>query len=605
MSDPILPLLVLIVTALSALGAVARIVARVSRQAVGLAGACVGGLGFLLTLMALLADQDPATLELPFGLPSLPLILRLDPLAAFFLLPAFLTGTAGIAFAAEVADTAPKSSLGGLALCLGGVVLATLAANGVTLALGLALTGGSIWASGEPGRPRALLVGVTALAAVAVLAASALSGFGFAAMRAHLAYPSAVYALALIGPGALAGLVPFHLWSIPAHRAAPARAAALLSGAMQPLALYLLVRLLLDLGGPAPPLWWGVPLLVMGCATALTGAWRAVSEAELGACLAGLSERQSGLAAIGIGLALIGRATDLPSMTGLAEAAVLLLVFSQAVCGTLAQLLAGAVHAQAGSRQLVLLGGLIHPMPVATAGMAAALAGFAALPAGAGFAALWLLFQALLAGPRFPALALVAAALAVSAAVSGAALVRVLGVAFLGRPRGPRAASADDIPKSARPGMLVLAGVAVLMGVFPGVVPMLAAPAIRQMAGVGVDTGAGLLGLPGYAALPLVLLGLAVWAAGVWLLRRFAGPAPRIGPAWNDGFAPSPPWLPFGEPLTQSAGEGFVPKLPPMPLPIPKMLWPPGLRPRRLPPLLSLLVAIAIGLFALLWMAWA
>jgi len=339
----------------------------------------------------------------------------------------------------------------------------------------------------------------------------------------------------------------------------------------------------------------------MGCVTALTGAWRAVSEAEVGACLAGLSERQSGLAAIGIGLALIGRAADLPSMTGLAETAVVLLIFSQAVCGTLAQLMAGAVHAEAGSRRLVALGGLIHSMPMATVGMGAALAGFSALPAGAGFAALWLMFQALLAAPRFPALALVAAVLAVSAALSGAALVRVLGVAFLGRPRGPRAASAEDIAKSARPGMLVLASVAVLTGVFPGVVPMLADPAIRQVAAADIDSGAGFLGLPGYPALLLVLLGLVVCACAVWLLRRTGGPEPRMSPAWNGGFAPSPAWLPFGDPMTQSAGEGFVPELPPAP----KVCWPAKPRSRRVPALPSLLAVIAVFLAVLLWAGWA
>ncbi len=579
------------------LGAVARFVARGSCQAMGFAGAGLGGLGFLLTLLSLLLGHEPDSLQFPFGLPGLPLRLTLDPLAAFFLLPAFLAGTAGIAFAAETGDTAPKSSLAGLTLCLAGVTLAMLAADGVTLVLGLSLAGGAVWASGEPGRPRALQLGVAGLAGIAVLGAAGLSGFTYEAMRVQPAPATAVYVLALIGPGALAGLVPFHLWLIPAHREAPSRAAALLSGALQPLALYLLLRLLLDLCGSAPPLWWSVPLLVMGSVTALTGGWRAASEAEVDSCLAGLTERQSGLAAIGIGLALIGRATDLPNLTTLAEAAVLLLALSQAVCGTLAQLAAGAVRAGAGSRQLVLLGGLIHSMPVVAAGMGAALYGFSVLPAGAGFAALWLLFQALLAAPRFPGLALVAAALALSGALSGAALVRLLGVAFLGRPRGPRSAAAIDIAKPARPGMLVLAGIALLIGLFPGAALLLADPAIRQMEGAGLEDRVSILGLSGYPVLPLVLLGVATCGAVLWLLRRQGGAPPRLSPAWNDGFAPPPAWLPFGDPLTQSAGAGFVPVLPR--LPRLGRRWR-GWR-RRVAALPVLLTAMAALLAALLW----
>ena len=594
-----MPLLVLIVVAFLALGAAARFVARGSRQAVGLAGAGLSGLGFLLTLLALIVGQDSGTIELPFGPPGLPLSLSFDPLAAFFLVPAFLAGTVSMAFAAEIAGSSSKASLAGLALCLAGVVVAILAADGVTLALGLSLAGGSIWASGDPGPSRTPQLAVTALAVVAILGATAAAGFSFAAMRGGLEYPSALYVLALAGPGALAGLVPFHRWSVPAHKAAPSRAAALLSGAIQPLAIYMLVRLLLDLGGPAPPNWWGIPLLVMGSATALTGGWRAASEPEVGACLAGLSERQSGLVAIGIGLALIGRAADLPALTSLALAAVLLLAFSQAVCGTLAQLAAGAVQAEAGSRRLLLLGGLIHSMPVVATAMAAALFGFSAIPAGAGFAAFWLLFHALLAAPRTPAVALVAAALALSAALSGVALVRVFGVAILGRPRGPRAAGARDIAKSARPGMLALAGIAGSIGLFPGVVLMLADPAIRQTQGAGLEDRIGAFGLTGYPVLLLVFVGFAIGAGILWLLKRRGGPELREGPAWNDGFAPSPAWLPFGDPLTQSAGEGFLPPLPRLP-PLHRPGW--GWRPRRVPALPSLLAAVALLLIVLLWM---
>ena len=580
-----MPLLVGIVAALSVLGAVAGFVARGSRQAVGFAGAGMAGLGFLLTLLSLLLGHETDSLDLPIGLPGYPLRLTLDPLAAFFLLPAFLTGTAGIAFAAETGDTAPKSSLAGLSWCLAGVTLAILAADGATLALGLSLAGGAVWASGEPGRSRALQLAVTALAALCAMAAKAMPG-----------NQAAAWVLALLGPGALAGLAPFHLWSLPAHRAAPARAAALLSGAMQPLAVYLLVRLLLD-GAAQPMSWlWGLPLLFAGAVTMLTGGWRATREAEVDSCLAGLTERQTGLAATGIGLALIGRATDLPAMTVLAEEAVLLLVLSQAVCGTLAQLAAGALREGAGSRRLLSLGGLIHSMPTVASGMAAALFGFSALPAGAGFASLWLLFQALLAAPRSPASVLVAAALALSAALSGAAAVRLFGVAFLGRPRAPRTAGATDIAKLARTPILALGGVALLLGVFPGAVLMLARAAIRQLDSVGLDDRVGVLGLDGYPVLPQVLMALAIGGGIVLLLRRRGGEAARLGPAWKDGFAPSPPWLPFGEPLTQWAGAGTLPALPRWPRPWKR--W----RPRPIAALPALLTAMAFFLAALLWL---
>jgi formate hydrogenlyase subunit 3/multisubunit Na+/H+ antiporter MnhD subunit len=598
-SDPILPLLVMIVVALLALGVVARFLAFGSRQAVGLAGAGLCGLGFMLTLLALIVGQEPGRVPLPLGLPGMPLMLAFDPLATFFLLPIFLTGTASMAFAAEIADSASKSSLSGLALCLAGVVLAILAADGVVLAIGLAMASGSVWAMGEQDAGRARLLAVTGLTALAVLGATAASGFGFAAVRAHQVWPFMFYGLALAGPGALAGLAPFHAWLIPAHAASPARGAALLSGAIQPLAYYMLIRMLLDLGDPLAPGWWSVPVLATGVATAMIGGWRAAAEMDLGASLAGLAQRQSGLVAIGIGLVMVARAVDVAALGGLALAAVLMLAATQAVCGTLAQLVAGAVQAEAGSRRIVLLGGLIQSMPVVAIGMGAALFGFVALPAGAGFAAFWLLFQALLVVPHAPWFAVIAAVTAVSAALAGVALVRIFGVAFLGRPRGPRAAGAMDIARPARPAILALAGVSVAIGLFPGLFLSLADAAVHQLLGIRPDDRSALLAWGGYPVLPLLLAALAIGGAVVKLVRHSGASGPREAAAWHDGFAPAPAWLPFGDPLTQSTGAGLLPRLPAFPV-LPRGRW--RWRPRGAWGLPLLLAAVAMVLIALRWM---
>jgi len=593
-SDPILPLLVMIVVALLVLGMVARFLAFGSRQAVGLAGAGLCGLGFMLTLLALIVGQEPGRLPLPVGLPGMPLTLAFDPLAAFFLLPTFLTGTASMAFAAEIADPAPKASLAGLALCLAGVVLAILAADGVVLSVGLAVSGGAVWAMGDQGTERVPLLAATGLAALAVLGATAASGFGFAAIRGHPVWPFLLYALTLAGPGALAGLAPFNAWLIPAHAASPSRGAALLSGAIQPLTYYILVRMLVDLGDPLAPGWWSVPVLAMGAVTALIGGWRAASDMDLGASLGGLAQRQSGLVAIGIGLAMVARAADLATLGALALAAVLMLAATQAVCGTLAQLAAGAVQTEAGSRRIVLLGGLIQSMPVVATGMGAALIGLVAVPAGAGFASFWLLFQAFLAVPHAPWFAAVAASVAVSAALAGVALVRIFGVAFLGRPRGPRAAGAMDIARSARPSILVLAGMSLAIGLFPGLVLSLADAAEHQLLGVG--SGGGLLGLAGYPVPLLLLAAIAIGAAVAQTIRRAGAPAAREAAAWHDGFAPAPAWLPFGDPLTQSAGEGLLPRLPTF-SGVSWGRW----RPRRIGGLPVLLAAVVALLIASWW----
>jgi hypothetical protein len=74
----------------------------------------------------------------------------------------------------------------------------------------------------------------------------------------------------------------------------------------------------------------------------------------------------------------------------------------------------------------------------------------------------------------------------------------------------------------------------------------------------GVLTLAAQSDAPGYAAPALALLaGLAL--ALVWAVSRQGGVAGhRTAPAWDGGFAPPPPWLPFGDPATEMNGSGFA-----------------------------------------------
>jgi hydrogenase-4 component B len=120
-----------------------------------------------------------------------------------------------------------------------------------------------------------------------------------------------VLLLLIVGAGSKAGLAPFHLWLPVAHPAAPTAASALMSAAMVKVALYVLLRGLLDLAGPAQPAWWGVPLLALGAATALIGGLRANLERDIKAILACSTLENVGLIAIGIGLVLIFRGADL------------------------------------------------------------------------------------------------------------------------------------------------------------------------------------------------------------------------------------------------------------------------------------------------------
>ncbi|MBN8872376.1 MAG: hypothetical protein J0H67_06045, partial [Rhodospirillales bacterium] len=461
-----------------------------------------------------------------------------------------------------------------LGLALAGFGLAALAGDGATLAIGLAIGGLATWYDGAEA-PATGPAPATARLAATLLAAGALL---VAVLLEEPARPLR-FLCACIGAAALSGLLPLR------GAASPSPAATVVLRAIQPpLAIGLLARLALAFAGGVPPLWWAFPLLLIGGLMAVLAGWRSAQAATLPASIALASHRQTGLAVMALGLLLLARAADLPALAALATGALLLLLAVQAVGTALAVLAGAALQEGGGHDRLDRLGGLVHFMPVTTIALTAGLGSLTLLPPAGAFAGLYLALQAVLAAPRgaglAPALmfALVVLAIALAAGLSALATTRTIGIACLGRPRAPRTAGAKEVGAGLRLAWLALSGLVVLLGLLPGPVLQLFDPAVLQLAGTELGARAGVLALapatlvPGYAPLPLAAL-LAVLGGGlVWLHRRHGVVEGSVGPAWQQGFAPAPPWLPFGDSATQSKGEGFLPPLPPMPVLHPRRL---------------------------------
>jgi hydrogenase-4 component B len=579
----ILLALALLLAALLAIACAATLAPGAAR-AVPPVTAVLCGAGLFFDLVYLLAGAEPAALSLPVGLPGFGMSLGLDALSGFFLVPVLLAGTCAAASGPE----RPERSAPLLPAFLAGMLLALLAADAFGLALGFegmsVASWGLVVAGGEGARGRragrlylgmAILSGLALVGALAVLLplGGRLPEFGFGAIRAAAALPGpawrdvAALGLILIGAGSKAGLVPLHAWLPVAHPAAPSHVSALMSGAMTKVAAYVLVRVLFDLSGPATPAWWGVPLLVMGAASAVLGALRANIEGDMKAALASSTVENLGLIAVGLGVALLARGSDLPVLAAFALGGALLHVLNHAVFKTLLFLCAGAVQHRAGTRRFALLGGLIHRMP-RTAFCAIVGAGaLAALPPFSGFASVWMILQSLFATPRIGGLALpalgavIAALVALSGGLAAAAAVRLIGVAFLGRPRSPRVAAAEEETPRRLGVLRFLALISVLLGLFPGAALILAEPALQGLTGVGLEGRTGIWAIapardaPAYAAPAIAaLLAIAGLAAAFLLLRGRIVSQIRRGPAWDCGFAAPPPWLPFGDPATQYGG---------------------------------------------------
>ena len=220
----------------------------------------------LLCLPPLLMRSPAMAFGIPVGPPGLSLHLALDPLSASFLLIVFLTGTAISAYQATAIPLAPAASVRMTASALAGTALVLLAADGVSMAIGLAVTCCAVSLPGrDPSRPArsdvrrhaVLFVPLLVLVAVCLLTPS---GFAprFDAIRAAPVYPGDAVATALLTIAAAAGLA----YARPTEPCWTRDA--LTACALIPTGTYLLLRLIADLSGGTSQTECGFGLLLAG-----------------------------------------------------------------------------------------------------------------------------------------------------------------------------------------------------------------------------------------------------------------------------------------------------------------------------------------------------
>jgi hydrogenase-4 component B len=399
-----------------------------------------------------------------------------------------------------------------------------------------------IWHSGEAARRSVFVyVATTHIAGAGVWLSllvladrGALSGHALAASSSTGVLVSVA---ALVGFGAKAGVVPLHVWLPRAHPIAPAPVSALMSGVMLNVALYGLMRVLLDwLAGPS--VWLGIVVLALGASSALVGILGALFQGELKRLLAFSSIENVGIVLLGLGAALALRAGGNSYWASIALAAALLHMLNHALFKGLLFLASGSIDRAVHGLELNRLGGLLRRMPWTGGAFLVAAAGISGIAPLAGFVSEWLILQSLLhlalggslAAGVSGALALVA--LAMTAALSVFCFVKVSGLVLLGPPRRPACRHAVEAPRAMRTAVVLLAGWCAAASIVPGAIAVHLArilPGQAQVAStIRLDPPDG-GGAPTLAlACAIVVLVVALrWARG----RHSAAPAP----VWASG----------------------------------------------------------------------
>ncbi len=331
--------------------------------------------------------------------------------------------------------------------------------------------------------------------------------------------------------------MPLHVWLPRAHPIAPAPVSALMSGVMIKIAIYALVRVLVDWVGVLPS-WFGVLVLGLGALSAVGGVLYALFQHDLKRLLALHSIENVGIIVLGLGACLVLRARGADTWAAFALGAALLHTVNHAVFKSLLFLGAGSFEKAVGSLELDRLGGLLRRMPWTGGAFLVGAMAIAGLPPLNGFASEWLTLQSLLHVSAYGhvgdglAGAVALAALAATVALAVFCFVKVVGLVLLGRPRREGVAEAAETPWPMWSAVGILALACVVLGLAPGLLFGLLVGLAPWPAAAPTTVG---LHLPGTGSLPtlgiaVVLVGL---TGGLVLLRgrRSAEPAPT----WASG----------------------------------------------------------------------
>jgi len=541
--------------------------------------ACAAGLFGIALGVAGLVASEPLTASVSSTIPYLSFAIRLDPLAAFFVLTISLVGLACAIYAlGYVTEFYGRASIGALGSLFNGFLLAmtlvVLADNGffflIVWEIMSLLSYFLVVTEHEKAEVRyagffylvMTHVGTAFIILTFLLLFRETGSFSFDVFR-HPEAPlppglrTVAFVAALIGFGTKAGIVPLHVWLPYAHPAAPSHISALLSGVMIKTAIYALVRVYFDLLGGEFPWWWGFLVLGIGAVSALLGVMYALMEHDLKSLLAYHSVENIGIILLGIGAGMVFQTYGLKEFAALGLLAGLYHTINHALFKALLFLGAGSLLYATHTRDMEEHGGLLRRMPWTGLFFLIGAVSISALPPSNGFVSEWLVFQSLFLSFQLPDLFLklmlpiAAAMLALTGVLALACFVKAFGISFLALPRSAHARHAEEAPVSMRVGMAFLAVACIVLGVAPMVVVPLLDRVVAPLARVSIE--GKVLAMDGWAVAPvnvefsslsppvLAFLLAALSLLGLGLVAAFGGLAKtRFYKTWGCGINLTP-----------------------------------------------------------------
>ena len=472
----------------------------------GAGSAVVGCITGLIPALQTIYYGDTTTIRLAWEMPYGSFFLKLDPLAAFFLLPIlFLSGLAAI-YGREYMMAYRKKKWLGLSWFFSNVLIASmafvcLAHNAILFLISwevMALSSFFLVAfeyEKEEVRKSSWIymvasyLGTACLLPMFLILGSSTNILDFDLFNRSLS-PLALnicFILALIGFGTKAGIMPFHVWLPVAHPAAPSPVSAIMSGVMIKTGIYGLIRTLTFLG--VPPLWWGYLLLALGIVSGVLGVLFALAQHDLKRLLAYHSVENIGIILIGFGVGMIGWSSGMPIVAALGFAGGLLHVVNHALFKGLLFLGAGSVFHSTHNLEIDHLGGLIKKMPYTGIVFLIGAVAISGLPPLNGFVSEFVIYSASFSGAilmnPYSSLSLIGAiaGLALIGGLAAACFTKAFGIVFLGEPRSQDAQNAHESSPWMTIPMMILAAACIIIGLLGAAIILVISPVLGVVLG--------------------------------------------------------------------------------------------------------------------------
>jgi len=260
-----------------------------------------------------------------------------------------------------------------------------------------------------------------------------------------------LFILFFIGFGIKAGFIPMHTWLPEAHPAAPSHVSGVMSGVMIKMGIYGIIRVIMSVQNDL--LLIGLIVLSVSLASGVFGVMMAIVQHDLKRLLAYHSVENIGIIGIGIGLGVIGLATNNTALSLLGFSGGLLHVMNHSLFKSLLFFNAGSVYQATHTRNIEQMGGLMKKMPYTAIFFLIGSLAICGLPPFNGFISEYLIyigmFKSLSAANLYQSIVILSSIVGL-ALIGGLAIfcfTKAFGIVFLGEARSEKASMAKEVSR--------------------------------------------------------------------------------------------------------------------------------------------------------------